>query len=93
MLLELTKENQILRQQLAEAKKKLEDRRIIIEESGSLAEAALKLNRIFEDAQAACEQYEQNVRLRCDQMEEEARKRYSDGVDSGDLSWLGIDFE
>ena len=93
MLLELSKENQTLRKQLAEAEKKLEDRRIMIEQSGSLAEAALRLNRIFEDAQAACEQYEQNIRLRCEQMEAEARSRYTDGADADDLSWLGIDFD
>lgn len=75
MLLELSKENQTLRKQLAEAEKKLEDRMIMIEQSGSLAEAALRLNRIFEDAQAACEQYEQNVIQRCARMEEEARRR------------------
>lgn len=75
MLLELSKENQGLRKQLAEAEKKLEDRTILIEQSGSLAEAALRLNRIFEDAQAACQQYEQNVRQRCAQMEEQTRCR------------------
>lgn len=75
MLLELSKENQGLRKQLAEAEKKLEDRTIMIEQSGSLAEAALRLNRIFEDAQAACQQYEQNIRQRCAQMEEQTRCR------------------
>lgn len=85
MLLELSKENQMLRAQLAEAEKKLEDRMILIERSGSLAEAALRLNRIFEDAQAACEQYEQNVRQRCAQMEEETRRRCESGM--GAAGW------
>lgn len=75
ILLELSKENQELREQLQQAEKKLQDRQILIEESGSLAEAALRLNRIFEDAQAACEQYEQNVRLRCEQLENETKHK------------------
>ena len=75
MLLELSKENQALRIRLYEAEEILEDRRIMIAESGSLAEAALRLNRIFEDAQAACKQYELNVRHRCERMEAETRRR------------------
>ncbi len=75
ILLELSKENQELREQLQDAHKKLQDRQILIEESGSLAQAALKLNRIFEDAQAACEQYELNVRLRCEQLENETKRK------------------
>lgn len=84
MLLELSKENQALRTQLYEAEKKLEDRMIMIADSGSLAEAALRLNRIFEDAQAACEQYEQNVWQRCEQMEAEARRRCEAMTNWGD---------
>ncbi len=75
ILLDLSKENQQLREQLNEAEEKLKNRQILIDESGSLAEAALRLNRIFEDAQAACEQYEQNVRLRCEQLENETGRK------------------
>lgn len=75
LLLELSKENQELREQLQQAEAKLQERRIMIDESGSLAEAVLKLNRIFEDAQAACEQYEENIRLRCEQIENEAKRK------------------
>ena len=71
MLLELSKENVQLRQQLEEANEKLTAKELQIEESGSLAEAALKLNGIFEAAQAACEQYEYNIRLRSRQMEQQ----------------------
>lgn len=75
ILLELSKENEQLKEELAQANKKLEDRRILIEESGSLAEAALKLNKIFEDAQKACEQYEENVRFRCEKLESDTAKK------------------
>ena len=68
MLLDLSRENEQLRSQL--------DSRIIrIERSGSLAEAALRLNGLFEATQAACEQYTQNVKQRCAQMEQESRNR------------------
>lgn len=74
MLLELSKENMQLRQQLEEANARLAERELRIEQAGSLAEAALQLNGIFAAAQAACEQYEYNVRLRCREMEEQARR-------------------
>lgn len=71
MLLELSKENVQLRQQLEEANAKLADRQLQVEHAGSLAEAALKLNGIFEAAQAACEQYEYNIRIRSQQLEQQ----------------------
>ena len=69
MLLDLSKENQALRQELAKARQQLQDRTIRIQESGSLAEAALRLNGVFEAAQAACQQYEENLRLRCQELD------------------------
>ena len=74
MLLELSKENVQLRQQLEEANQKLADKQLQVEQSGSLAEAALQLNGIFAAAQAACEQYEYNIRLRCKELEEQTRR-------------------
>lgn len=68
MLLELSKENLQLRQELEEANRQLKDRSIQIEQSGSLAEAALRLNGVFEAAQAACRQYEENLRMRCEEI-------------------------
>ena len=52
-----------LEQQLADAQKALQDRRIEISSCGSIAEAALKLNHIFEDAESAAAQYLECVRL------------------------------
>lgn len=75
MLLELSKENEELRNKLEESERRFQDRQIMIEESGSIAEAALRLNRMFEDTQAACDQYEQNVRRRCQQMEAVTRRK------------------
>ena len=80
MLLELSKENDKLRQDNQDLRQKLADRTIAVENSGSLAEAALQLNGIFEAAQAACQQYTQNIQTRsedlerhCQQMEAETR--------------------
>ena len=40
-----------------ELEEKLKDREICIEKAGNIAQAALELNHIFEDAQAAADQY------------------------------------
>lgn len=47
--------------ELDETKKKLEDKEIIINESGSLAEASLKLSKIFESADASAKLYLDNI--------------------------------
>ena len=62
LLLEEQRENEGLRQQLEEAERKLADRRIQLEQAGSIAEAALRLNGVFAAAEAAAEQYLDSVR-------------------------------
>lgn len=62
LLLEQRRENEKLRAQLKRAKALLTDREIEIENAGSIAEAALKLNGVFEAAQKAADQYLENVR-------------------------------
>lgn len=61
MLLAQMKENRELKSRLQEAERKLADRRIAIEQSGTMAEAALKLNGVFEDVDRAVRQYLENV--------------------------------
>lgn len=51
-----------LEKELQEAQEALKERKILIENSGSIAEAALKLNGIFEAAQAAADQYLENIK-------------------------------
>jgi chemotaxis regulatin CheY-phosphate phosphatase CheZ len=46
-----------LEAQLREANEKLQMREIVMDNAGSIAEAALRLNQIFQDADAACQQY------------------------------------
>jgi len=62
MMLAQSREIESLRDRIKELEGKLEDREIRIRESGSIAEAALKLNHIFEAAQAAADQYLENVK-------------------------------
>ena len=61
LLLAQTEENEKLKQQLQQAQKQLADRRILIEESGTMAEAALKLNGVFDAVDKAVRQYLENV--------------------------------
>ena len=74
LLLELTRENDRLRTELGQAKQQLESREISLEQAGSLADAALQLNNVFSSAQAACEQYSENIRLRSETQEEACRR-------------------
>jgi len=62
MLIDQSKEVQELRQRLSEAEAALQNRELIIEDAGSIAEASLALNGVFEAAQNACDQYIENIR-------------------------------
>lgn len=56
-----SKENESLKNQLAEALEELNERKIQISEAGSIAEAALQLNKVFEAAEKAGSQYLENI--------------------------------
>ena len=82
MLLDLSRENDDLRQEIQFLRQQLENRTISILNCGSLAEAAMELNGVFEAAQAACQQYTENIRdrsenleLYCRQMEQQTREK------------------
>lgn len=82
LLLRERRENEQLRSDLEKATKKLSDRAILLENAGSISEAALRLNGVFEAAEAAAAQYLENVQrisgeeeTICQRMEEEARKK------------------
>lgn len=53
-------------------------REIELEEAGSIAEAALKLNGVFEMAQKAADQYLYNIRLRRENTEERYEEKEED---------------
>lgn len=69
LMLEISRENDRLKHKLAIYEKVVNDNKIEIEESGSIAEAALKINGVFEAAQAAADQYLDNIRRMHDEME------------------------
>lgn len=58
-----------LETELEKANKKIQSRKILIEEAGSIAKAALELNNIFETAQKAADDYVDNVKNRCKKLE------------------------
>lgn len=74
LLLEQAKKIEALEQELAKTKKKLDSKKITIDESGSIAEASLKLNNIFEIAQETAEQYLINIKEKCKKIENDTKK-------------------
>ena len=71
MLIALTEENDTLRTQLADAQEELNQRQIALSNAGSIAEAALQLNRVFDAAQAAADQYLEHI----ESMEKETQQK------------------
>lgn len=75
ILLAQSKRIDELEEELAETKRQLLSKKIRIREIGTLAEASLQLNHIFEDADAAARQYLHNIR-RLNRM---AERKYQKG--------------
>ena len=61
LLLEQSRENQSLREELQAARDALADKTLCIDRAGSIAEASLRLNGVFEAAEQACRQYTDNI--------------------------------
>lgn len=57
ILIALQEKNEELELQLKSAQAQLNDRKILMENSGSIAEVAFQLNGVFSAAEAAAEQY------------------------------------
>lgn len=62
LLVQLSEENDALKKENERLHAQLEERSIAIEEAGSIAEAALRLNGVFKAAQDAADDYLANVR-------------------------------
>ena len=62
ILLSQAKRIEELEKELKETKEKLESKIITVNESGTLAEAVLKINGIFETAQKSADQYLFNIK-------------------------------
>lgn len=75
MLLSLSKENEKLKEQLEEAQKNVENKKITVKKLGNIAEASLQLNGVFDAAQAACDQYIENVKMMVAQCKKQCAKQ------------------
>ena len=71
LILDLTAENESLKQQLFDVQNQLEQRKIMLSNAGSIAEASLQLHQIFDTAQSAADLYLENIHT----MEQETRER------------------
>ena len=70
LMLEQSREIERLNAQWQKVSQKLADKMLAIDNSGSIAEAALQLNHVFEATQAACDQYALNIQTRTQQQEQ-----------------------
>lgn len=81
LLLVQAKEIDRLNRELEQLQTQEQQRRIDLAKAGNIAEAALKLNRVFEAAQAAADQYLKSIKnplsdteVRCAQMLEQTQR-------------------
>ena len=63
LLLHQVEENEQLRARLEEVEARLAERAIVMERSGSMAEAAMRLSGVFDQAQQAADDYLESIRL------------------------------
>ncbi|SFQ56052.1 DNA repair protein [Streptococcus equinus] len=66
LLVEQAKEIEKLQGQVKELEGKLERRELEVTDAGSIAEAALAISKVFEEAQAAADTYLYNVKRMAD---------------------------
>ena len=75
MLIVQMKENEKLKRRLKEAEKVISSRRIAIEQSGTMAEAALRLSGVFEAADQAVNQYLENIRYAAEKEKDKGEEK------------------
>ena len=73
ILIDQQRQNDEMAEALKRAQAELQDKRIAIEESGSVAEAAMKLNGVFQAAQAAVDEYTAQCRSRAEALQAQAQ--------------------
>lgn len=98
LLLQQSRELEECRAQLKSANQRLEEREIAISRAGSIAEASLQLNGVFDAAEKACAQYIENIKnlssrqeALCSQMELETKlkceKMIADAQHQSEAYW------
>lgn len=75
LLVEQAAEMDALRAELEEARQALKNREISLQEAGTLAEAALRINEVFAAADRAAQDYLHNVQALAARKSGEASKR------------------
>lgn len=82
MLVTQGEELEAIKAKLTETEERLQKKELDITEAGSIADASLKLNGVFEAAQAASQQYLDNIKLLserqqgiCEKLEQESREK------------------
>jgi membrane protein involved in colicin uptake len=77
-------ELQQAKQQAEELRRQLEEKRIHLEKCGSIAEASLEMNQVFQTAQAAADQYLSEVREKRDGMDAEIKQMLTEAKQKAD---------
>ena len=86
IIYQLQRKEQEQQEKIRELEIKLEDRRLKIENSGSLAEASLALKDVFETAQKAADIYLEEIRKRSENIDEECERRIQEAQHKAD--WI-----
>lgn len=86
VIYELEKQNAEYQAQIQRLQEALDDKNLKISSAGSIAEAALKLNGVFEAAQAAADQYVASLRAVCEEAEKRVRSGQSAGAENTGVS-------
>ena len=89
LLLVQTKENELLKQKLEETEMALAERQLRMVRVGTLAEAMVEVNHVMEAAQAAADQYLENIaameaetKVRCEALLRSAQKEAQQILDN-----------
>ena len=92
MLLQQTQEVDRLKSEIAQLEERLQQRQLQYESAGNIAQAALQVSGIFEAAQAAADQYLENVssleaktQERCRLLEEQTKEKCEDYVRKAEI--------
>lgn len=81
MLIEQSEELLLVKEKLKKLELELDDREINIDKAGSIAEAALQLNGVFEAAEEAGKQYLDNIKLLSERQEKICARLEKEGME------------
>ena len=97
LLLDQSRENERLQNKVTELEQQLERHEITCQNAGSMAEAALALNGVFQAADQAAQKYiqemadraakqEQELQAKADEAQEQVKKLLAEATDSADVT-------